>query len=135
MRPVVAKGQIMLRGSTVEEENICRLTLTENQLLIEQDEFGKQLLPLYRLPLEQIQEFVLLYRAPRKGLGIRGVLNELVTSKTHPLELEKEDMIRLSFYHFGKSEKITFKMLDLGENGITTAFAKLVKKRKKATLL
>ena len=54
MKPVIVKGQIEPGGSTVTEDYICRLTMEEDQLLIERDEFGKEVSALYDIQIHDL---------------------------------------------------------------------------------
>lgn len=120
MPPVVVKGQIDPQESTVPEDYICRFSLFDDRLIIEQDEFGKDIAALFDIPLKDISEIKYLNQKEGQQSAFRQILSAisvLVVTITSGLAWfhhgEKEpDLLRLSFCHNAEQQQITMILLE-----------------------
>ena len=131
MKPVIVKGQIEPGGSTVTEDYICRLTIEEDQLLIERDEFGKEVNTLYDIQIHDLLGVEHL-NAPQTNQNIvRQVLDAiLLLLGTIFIQFKAPEpvveLLRVTFMQHSEQHILTFRLLEGSASAITNRYSDLL---------
>ena len=134
-KSITSKGQIITKESNESEDYICRLTLSKSGLLIEREEYLKENICLYDIPLNRITEINYLNKKQQKKSFLKscwtsfiGVL-PLVLSGIGFIYREPKvaDILKISFRDKdGKEKDLVFDMMRFGECGLAKYYKKLV---------
>jgi len=135
---VTSKGQIIPEDSDENEDYICRLTLSRQGLIVEREEYLKENICLYDIPLNKIIEIEFLNKNEqskfdRKSwlaafadtimLLIPSVLN-IYSEEQVP---KKADILKVSFKDDNrKMNNLVFDMLEYGEGGLARFYKELM---------
>ena len=132
---VTSKGQIVPKEGSEGEDYICRLTLSDRGLVIEREEYLKENICLYDIPLRRITEFGFLNKKQKKKsilescwVNLVGIIS-LVLSGVGVIHKEPKipDILKISFRDDkNESIELIFDMMEFGECGLTKHYKKLV---------
>ena len=113
MKPLVLKGQIEPAHSSVAEDTICRLTLSDNRLLVERAEHGKGPLQPYDIPLRLIRSVQHLNPDIERVNPFRRLGNMFSDFANHvPEDVPEPDILKIEFSHYAQDCALTFRLLE-----------------------
>lgn len=126
----VSKGQIVPKYSDLQEDYICKISLSKKELTIERDECARDIVTLYKIPFDDIIDidFVNGDTQSERLLGsistnILGAITLTAVGIGRFEENKQSDIVRISFRDSNKTAiTLTFDMLDYGEGGLSKKF-------------
>ncbi len=145
MKDITSKGQIISKYydkqndktylSSEIDDYICRLTLNDEALIIERDEYMKEITCLFNIPIRDIIKFDYINDQHHKKSTIKEVCENFIGMLLFTIfgagffttrGSKKSDILIITFYDSNKKEiNLIFNMLEFGEAGLTKKYKQL----------
>jgi hypothetical protein len=134
---VASDGCKLMKGPYDSDPLFCKMVLTEDELILLNDEISKKDELLFRIPIYQIKDFTLIKEIKqKKGIFlslfdalVEGFANFLEGLGIAPASEKKTDKLRLSFVNEqGKKIDFILDMMKAGDSSFIKKYEKLAKK-------